>query len=83
MLRDTRPLQQERHAEILRAMIPAQRAQALRAVDRGVRRMALTRLRQRHRHETEQQLVIRLVAQIHGAEVARRVYRNVPDHLNP
>lgn len=82
MLSDTSPEQLERHAELLRAMTPTQRAAAFRAVDRGVRRMVMIRLRQRHPDATERELVIRHVAAVHGVSVARRVYGSLPQDLD-
>jgi hypothetical protein len=81
MLSDTSPEQLERHAELLRAMSPAQRAAAFRAVNRGVRRMVMIRLRQRYPEASERELVIRHVAAVHGVEVARRVYGALPGDL--
>ena len=80
---DTSPAQLQRHAELLRAMTPAQRAQALKAVDGGVRRMVMIRLRRRFPHATERELVIRHLAAVHGREVARRVYGALPTDLEP
>ncbi len=74
MAGDTTPVQSERHAALLRAMTSEQRALALRSVDRGVRRLALARLRNLHPDESEQQLVIRHVAHVHGLDTARRLY---------
>jgi hypothetical protein len=80
---DTSPEQLERHAALLRAMTPGQRANALRAVDRGVRRMAMISLRHRFPDASERELVIRHVAAVHGVEVARRVYGQLPADLLP
>ena len=79
---DTSPAQLERHAELLRAMSPAQRAAAFHAVNRGVRRMVMIRLRQRYPKAPERELVIRHVAAVHGVAVARRVYGALPEDLD-
>jgi hypothetical protein len=83
MSSDTTPEQWARHAALIRAMTSEQRTVALRAVDRGVRRLVLARLRQRHPQATERELVIRHVAQVHGVETARRVYGELPPGLEP
>lgn len=62
-------------------MTPEQRIEALRAVDRGVRRLVMARLRARYPDASDQELVIRHVAQVHGVEVARRVYKTLPPDL--
>jgi hypothetical protein len=80
---DTTPEQLERHAALLRGMTPSQRANAFRAVDRGVRRMAMIGLRRRFPEATDRELVMRHVAAVHGVEVARRVYGQVPADLLP
>ncbi len=80
-MQDTSPEQQHRHARLLRDLTPAQRARALRAVDGGVRRMAMIRLRRRFPAASQRELVIRHVASLHGVEVARRVYGLVPADL--
>jgi hypothetical protein len=78
---DTSPEQALRHAALVSAMTPAQRAAALRAVDRGVRRMVLIRLRRRYPDASERELIIRHVAAVHGVTTARRVYGWVPDDV--
>ncbi len=78
---DTSPAQAQRHASLIAAMTPEQRIEALRAVDRGVRRLVMARLRSQYPNATEQELVIRHVAQVHGVEVARRVYKTLPADL--
>lgn len=79
---DTVPRQALKHAALVARMTPGQRVEALRAVDRGVRRLVMARLRAEHPEATEQELVIRHVAQVHGLEVARRVYKQaVPADL--
>ncbi|MCA2978917.1 MAG: hypothetical protein INH41_04510 [Myxococcaceae bacterium] len=81
-MRDTPPRQALKHAQLLAQLTPEQRIDALRAVDRGVRRLVLARLRHQFRDASEQELVIRHVAQVHGVEVARRVYKQaVPADL--
>ena len=79
---DTSPEQLLRHAEFLRAMSPVQRARALRAVDGGVRRMVMIRLRRRFPDSSERELIIRQVAAVHGRAVARRVYGTLPANLD-
>jgi len=81
MSSDTTPEQAEAHSAVIRRMTTAQRADALRSVDRGVRRLVFARLRQRHPADSEQSLVVRHVAQVHGVEVARRVYGWLPPGL--
>lgn len=78
---DTSPSQALEHARLLAAMTPSQRIDALRSVDRGVRRLALARLRNLHPSATERELIIRHVAQVHGAAVARRLYPDAPGDL--
>jgi hypothetical protein len=80
---DTSPEQLQKHADLIRAMSSEQRARALRAVDRGVRRLVLARLRQRHPQAGERELIMRHVAQIHGVECARRLYGELPPDLSP
>ncbi len=75
---DTVPVQALKHAELVARMTPEQRLEALRAVDRGVRRLVLARLRAEHPGANERELIARHVAQVHGAEVARRVYGALP-----
>jgi hypothetical protein len=55
-------------------MTPEQRIEALRAVDRGVRRLVMARLRSQFPDATKQELVIRHVAQVHGVATARKLY---------
>ena len=74
MSSDTSPEQLARHAALIRAMTPKQRADALRAVDRGVRRLAMAGLRARHPGASDRELVIRHFAAVHGPELAARVY---------
>ncbi len=74
-------MQLERHAAIIRAMTSEQRAAALRSLDRGVRRLAMAGLRHRHPGASERELLIRLCAQLHGVETARRVYGALPEDL--
>lgn len=78
---DTSPEQLERHAAIIRAMSSEQRAAAFRSLDRGVRRLAMAGLRHRHPEASERELIVRLCAQVHGVETARRVYGGVPEDL--
>lgn len=78
---DTSPAQAQKHASLIANMTPEQRIEALRAVDRGVRRLVMARLRGRYPDASEQELVIRHVAQVHGVEVARRVYKTLPADL--
>jgi len=80
---DTRPEQLARHAALVRSMSPEQRAAALRALDRGLRRMVLARLRRRHPGADERELVVRHVAQVHGVDAARRAYGRLPAGLEP
>ena len=80
-MRDTTPAQALAHARLIAAMTPAQRIEALRAVDRGVRRLVFARLRNRYPDASDRELVIRHVAQVHGAEVARRLYPDAPADL--
>lgn len=75
---DTAPSQALRHAALIAKMTPQQRIDALRAVDRGVRRLVMARLRARYPDASEQELVIRHVVQVHGVQVARRVYGSIP-----
>jgi len=58
---------------------PEQRAGALRAVDRGVRRLALAGLRARHPGASDAELIVRLFASVHGRELALRVYGWFPE----
>ena len=81
MHEDTSPGQLLHHAALLRAMSPSQRAKALKAVDGGVRRMAMIRLRKRFPEASARELVIRHVAAVHGVEVALRVYGALPADL--
>ncbi len=74
-------MQAQKHASLIANMTPEQRIEALRAVDRGVRRLVMARLRARYPDASEQELVIRHVAQVHGVEVARRVYKTLPADL--
>lgn len=78
---DTSPEQLLRHAELISRMTQSQRLDALRAVDRGVRRLVMARLRNQFPDATERELIIRHVTQVHGAATARRVYGEVPDDL--
>ncbi len=71
---DTSPVQALRHARLVATMTPEQRIEALRAVDRGVRRLVMARLRSRFPDATEQELVIRHVAQVHGVAIAKKLY---------
>lgn len=80
-MQDTRPEQQQRHARLLRKLTPGQRARALKAVDGGVRRMAMIRLRLRHPAASQRELVIRHVAAVHGVATARKLYGSVPPDL--
>jgi len=75
---DTAPAQALKHAELVAGMTPEQRLEALRAVDRGIRRLVMARLRAAHPGASERELVARYVAQVHGAEVARRLYGALP-----
>jgi hypothetical protein len=83
MVGDTSPEQLARHAALLRAMGPEERARALRAVDRGVRRLVLARLRARYPGESDRELVVRHVAQVFGRAVARRLYGRLPGEPGP
>jgi hypothetical protein len=78
---DTTPEQLARHAELIRAMGSEQRAGALRAIDRGVRRLVTARIRQRHPNASEREIVIRHVAQVYGVAMARRLYGALPADL--
>jgi hypothetical protein len=81
-MRDTSPEQSLRHAELVARMTTEQRGAALRALDRGVRRLVMARLRARYPDASDRELVIRHVAQVHGVEVAMRVYKSdVPADL--
>ena len=73
---DTSPEQALKHAELVARMTPEQRGAALRAMDRGVRRLVMARLRARYPGASERELVIRHVAQVHGVETAKRVYKS-------
>lgn len=81
MASDTSPEQLVRHAELVRAMTPEQRGQALRAVDRGLRRIVLARLRARHPGETDRELIARHVAQLYGPDAARNLYGRLPGDI--
>jgi hypothetical protein len=83
MFGDTTPEQLERHAALLSQRTPEERAAALRVVDRGGRRLALAGLRARHPGADERELMVRLVAQVHGAQAARRAYGGLPEDLEP
>lgn len=81
-MNDTSPEQALKHAELVSQMTPEQRGAALRAMDRGVRRLVMARLRARYPDASERELVIRHVAQVHGVDVALRVYKSdVPADL--
>ncbi|MEN9798513.1 MAG: hypothetical protein RL653_2209 [Pseudomonadota bacterium] len=81
-MRDTSPEQALKHAELVAQMTEEQRGAALRAVDRGVQRLVMARLRAQYPDASERELVIRHVAQVHGVETARRVYKSeVPPDL--
>jgi hypothetical protein len=82
MSADTTPEQLARHAAIIRAMTSQQRAQALQAIDRGVRRLVIARIMRRHPNASEREIVIRHVAQIHGVAVARHLYGVLPSDLD-
>lgn len=76
---DTTASQALRHAALIAAMSPDQRIDALRAVDRGVRRLALAQLRSRYPSASEQELVIRAFVRVHGVKLARTIYGQVPE----
>ena len=79
---DTSAEQALKHAELVARMTLEQRGAALRAMDRGVRRLVMARLRAQYPDASERELVIRHVAQVHGVEVARCVYKSdVPADL--
>jgi hypothetical protein len=81
-IRDTSPEQSLKHAELVARMTEEQRGAALRAVDRGARRLVMARLRAQYPDASDRELLIRHVAKVHGVEVARRVYKSdVPAEL--
>lgn len=73
-MRDTGPQQALLHAQLLGRMSPTERLNALRAIDRGVRRLVFSRLRAHYPQATEQELVMRHFVQVYGLQVAKKVY---------
>jgi hypothetical protein len=78
----TSPEQSARHAAVIRAMTEKQRADALRAVDRGVRRLAMAGLRARLPEASVRELVVRIFSRVHGRELTTRVHGWCPEEMD-
>jgi hypothetical protein len=71
---DTSPEVVAKHAALVAALSPAERARRVRDLTLAANMMAIAGLRRRHPHASEQELLLRLAARRLGADVVERVY---------
>lgn len=63
--------------EIYRRMTPLQKVEIVQQMNQTVRHLAMIGLRDRHPDATEEELLYRYVAMVHGEDLARRAYGDV------
>lgn len=80
--RDTSPEIEQRQVDGWRRMTPADKASLIDGLTRAAVEMTLAGIRHRFPNEHERQHRLRLVAIMHGPELARRAYPELAD-LDP
>ena len=78
-MQDTSTAAEARYYELLRAATPVQRLGTSVALTRATRELALAGIRARFPSAAEGELRIRLTVRLYGPEVARRLFRTIPD----
>lgn len=76
---DTRPEAEALPIRLLRQAPPWRKLEMVDQLHQSVKLMALTGLRQRYQHESEDQLRRRLAGLLLGDELARKVYGPLPE----
>ncbi len=76
---DTDPKMEALQIELLRQASPARKMRLLAQLNQSARRLALMGLRARYPQASEAELRRRLADLLLGEELARKVYRDLPD----